>query len=195
VALSELASVVMIDVVLAGDNAIAVAASAAGLPPPLRRRAIGLGTVTGAGLRVLLALVATRLLDIIGLTLAGGLLLLFVAWKLHREFRFGQRAAEGSAARPQKTLKGALFSIIAADVSMSLDNVLAVAGAARDNALVLAVGLLLAVALMAVASNILARAMERYRAIGWVGAAVVAAVALRLIYDGGTDVFVRAFHG
>lgn len=183
-ALGALASVIIIDVVLAGDNAIAVGMAAAGLEPKLRRRVILVGTVLATALRLALAVVATHLLEIIGLTIAGGLLLLFVAWKLYRELR--ATAVEASALQPPRArnFRQALFLVLAADVSMSLDNVLAIAGAARDNLYVLGAGLALSVALMAVASDVIARSMARHRWIGWIGLAVIVFVALHLIYDG-----------
>ena len=189
-ALSALASVIVIDVVLAGDNAIAVGMAAAGLPARQRRRVIAAGTVIATGLRIALAFVAMELLAIIGLTLAGGLLLLFVAWKLYRELRAAndQEALASSAPARAKSFGQALFQVLAADVSMSLDNVLAIAGAARDNVVVLALGLFLSVALMAVASTIIARLMDRHHWIGWIGLAVVTFVALRMIYDGGLEI-------
>ncbi|MGH7091594.1 MAG: YjbE family putative metal transport protein [Stellaceae bacterium] len=186
-ALPAIASVVLIDIVLAGDNAVAVATAAAGLPPAIRRRAIAVGTILATGMRIALALVATELLAIVGLTLAGGLLLLYVAWKLYRDLRAPHTTAKG-AAPAARSFGVALFNILAADVSMSLDNVLAIAGTARSDRVVLAIGLLVSVALMAVASNFLAKAMERYRSIGWVGVAIVTLVALRLIYDGSRDI-------
>jgi YjbE family integral membrane protein len=184
-ALGALASVIVIDVVLAGDNAVAVGMAAAGLPAALRARVILVGTVIATALRIALAVVATQLLAIVGLTLAGGLLLLFVAWKLYRELRREYDAAAASPhLRRPKNFRQALFLVLAADVSMSLDNVLAIAGAARDNYYVLAIGLVLSVALMGVASNFIARSLDRHRWIGWIGLAVVTAVAFRLIYDG-----------
>jgi YjbE family integral membrane protein len=187
--LSALASVIVIDVVLAGDNAVAVGMAAAGLPPTLRARVIFVGTVIATGLRLGLAIVATSLLAIVGLTLAGGLLLLFVAWKFYRELRRGRdAAAAASHPPPARNFRQAVFLVLAADVSMSLDNVLAIAGAARDNLYVLAAGLVLSVALMGVASSVIARSMDRHRWIGWVGLVVVTAVALRLIYDGTVEV-------
>jgi YjbE family integral membrane protein len=145
-------------------------------------------------LRIALATVALELLSIVGLTLAGGILLLWVAWKLFRELRpKGRREPEAHAVRaPAKTFRQALFQVVAADVSMSLDNVLAVAGTAREHFWVLVVGLLLSVALMGVASSLVARLLVRYRWIAWIGLAIVAFVALRLIYDGSTEVIERA---
>jgi YjbE family integral membrane protein len=190
-ALAALASVIVIDVALAGDNAIAVAMAAAGLPAKLRRRVIIAGTAIATLLRIVLATVAMQLLTIIGLTLAGGLLLLFVAWKLYRELRQPLAAAAAGAAARDKTFGAALFQVLAADVSMSLDNVLAIAGAARDNFIVLAIGLILSVALMGVASSVLAPLMERHRWINWVGLAVITYVALHMIVDGGAAVIER----
>jgi len=187
-ALGALVSVVVIDVVLAGDNAIAVGMAAAGLTAKLRRRVILAGVIAATTLRILLSLVAVELLAIIGLTLAGGLLLLWVAWKLYRDMRPGEAAA---ATRGDVSTRfwTALLRILAADVSMSLDNVLAIAGAARQHMVVLVLGLLLSVALMAVASALVARLMARHRWIGWLGLAVITAVALRLIYDGSAEIF------
>lgn len=195
-ALGALASVLVIDVALAGDNAIAVGMAAAGLPPALRRRVIVVGTAIATVLRIALATVATRLLAIVGLTLAGGLLLLFVAWKLYRELRQTQHEGAIAAAAPRgKSFAAALFQVLAADISMSLDNVLAIAGAARDRFYVLAAGLLLSVALMGVASNLVARLVMRYRWIGWIGLATVSYVALRLIHDGTAAIVVRTLAG
>jgi len=188
-ALSALVSVVVIDVVLAGDNAIAVGMAAAGLAPKLRRRVILAGVIGATALRILLSLVAVQLLAIIGLTLAGGLLLLWVAWKLYREMQPGEEAVKGVA--PSTRFWRALFRILAADLSMSLDNVLAIAGAAREHTAVLVLGLLLSVGLMAVASALVARMMARHHWIGWIGLAVITAVALRLIYDGSAEIFTR----
>jgi len=189
-ALGALASVIVIDVVLAGDNAIAVGMAAAGLPLQQRRRVIIVGTVIATALRIGLATIAMSLLEIIGLTLAGGLLLLFVAWKLFRELRgVGDEHQVAPDAAPRaKSFGRALFQVLAADVSMSLDNVLAIAGAARENMVVLALGLLLSVALMAAASSVIARLMDRHRWIGWVGLAVVTFVALHMIYDGSLQI-------
>ncbi|MBB3933205.1 YjbE family integral membrane protein [Kaistia hirudinis] len=197
--LVALATVVLIDLVLAGDNAIVVGMAAAGLPRELRRKAIILGIGAAAALRILFALFATKLLGVIGLTLAGGILLLWVCWKLWRELRSQAHqdeeaellaAAEASASRPGgKTLGQALRQIIIADVSMSLDNVLAVAGTAREHTWVLIVGLVLSVALMGVAANFVANVLKRAPWIAYVGLAVIAYVALRMIWDGGLEMF------
>jgi YjbE family integral membrane protein len=187
-------SVVVIDVVLAGDNAIVVGMAAAGLPRERRRRVILIGIAIATALRILLSLVAMQLLAIIGLTLAGGVLLLWVAWKFYRELRPSpaERAARASAGpEPPSGFGSALLKIVLADVSMSLDNVLAVAGTARDNWWILGLGLLLSVALMGAASTVVARLLDRYRWIAWLGLGLVTFVALRMIYDGSAEVWMH----
>jgi len=194
--LSALLSVVIIDVVLAGDNAIVVGMAAAGLPRELRRRVILLGIAVATLLRIALASVAVSLLAIIGLTLAGGLLLLFVAWKLYRELRHVPQPVEAEPAdAPGKTFGQALFQVVLADISMSLDNVLAVAGTARNHFWVLALGLALSVALMGVASNVVAKLLARHRWVAWIGLAIVTVVALRMIYDGSTEIMHQTLPG
>ena len=191
-----LLSVVIVDVVLAGDNAIVVGMAAAGLPPERRRRAIVLGIVAATGLRILLAYFAVQLLAIIGMTLAGGVLLLWVSWKMYREFREMQVAehatADGCCQKRvplrRKSAGQALTQIVLADVSMSLDNVLAVAGIARDHFELLAFGLVLSVALMGVASTYIARLLDRHFWISWVGLGIITFVALRMIWEGSTQV-------
>ncbi|HEX9489725.1 MAG TPA: TerC family protein [Stellaceae bacterium] len=190
-ALSALLSVVIIDIVLAGDNAIVVGMAAAGLPAQQRQRVIVIGIAAATVLRVALATVATWLLAIIGLTLAGGVLLLWVAWKFSRELWPRHNAdAGGGEPRPPpvKTFRQAVVQITAADVSMSLDNVLAVAGTARDHFWVLALGLVLSVALMGLASNFIARLLARYHWIAWMGLGIITVVALRMIYEGSAEV-------
>lgn len=190
-ALAALGSVVVIDLVLAGDNAIVVGMAAAGLPAAQRRRAILIGIGVATALRIALAFIAVDLLAIIGLTLAGGILLLWVAWKSYRELRpAATRAAAAHVARPRR-LRDAVLRIVLADVSMSLDNVLAVAGTARHHLWVMAGGLLLSVALMGAASHVLSHFMERHRWVAWIGLAIVTFVALRMIYDGSIDVMQR----
>ena len=185
--LAALFQVVMIDLVLAGDNALLVGMAVAGLPPALRRRAILLGVGTATVLRIGLALITLQLLAIIGLTLAGGLLLLFVCWRMYRELRHqGHQARPGRPAT--KTMRAAMIEIALADLSMSLDNVLAVAGAAREHPTVLVIGLSLSVVLMALAANLVARLLARWRWIGWAGLLVVAVVALRMIHEGTAEV-------
>ena len=190
-ALRALGQVVMIDLVLAGDNAIIVGALAAGLPPAQRRKVILIGILAALVMRIAFALVVSQLLQIIGLILAGGLLLLWVAWKMYRELRqtrivpeANEPVADGAGISPSKSFAAAALSVAVADVSMSLDNVLAVAGAAREHPRVLIVGLILSVALMGVAANIIARYIERYRWIAWIGLAVIVWVAGNMIVDG-----------
>ncbi len=195
-ALAAFFQVLMIDLVLAGDNAIVVGALAAGLPPEQRRKVILIGVIAALVLRILFALIVTTLLQIIGLILIGGLLLLWVAWRMWRDLRQPLECSPGSeeivgdehsGLRAAKSLSGAVWAVAVADVSMSLDNVLAVAGAARDHPGILIVGLVFAVALMGIAANIIARYIERYRWIGYVGLAVIVYVAGKMIYDGWVD--------
>lgn len=193
--LSALISVVIIDVVLAGDNAIVVGMAAAALSPAQRRRAILAGIAAATVLRIVFAGIALQLLEIIGLGLAGGLLLLWVAWKLYRELRRAPRpgaVAErpGVAPAPRKRMSQAVMQIVLADLSMSLDNVLAVAGVARTQAepWVLFLGLGLSVALMGAASSLIARLLARHFWLSWVGLAIIAFVAVRMIWLGGGEV-------
>jgi YjbE family integral membrane protein len=187
--------VILIDLVLAGDNAIVVGALAAGLPADQRRKVILIGIIAALVLRIGFALAVTQLLQIIGLILAGGLLLLWVAWKMYRELRHtGQSVGsdeitgdERSGLRPAKSFAAAAWAVALADVSMSLDNVLAVAGAARDHPWVMAMGLVLSVALMGLAANMIAKYIDRYRWIGWIGLAVILWVACNMIYEGVID--------
>jgi YjbE family integral membrane protein len=183
--LAALAQVVMIDVALAGDNAVVVGMAVAGLPPKQKRSAILLGIGGATAIRIALGAVALRLLAIIGLLLAGGLLLLWVCWRMYRELRAPHHEA---AVAPVKTLRQAMLQIILADLSMSLDNVLAVAGAAHGTLWVLAAGLILSVALMGLAAGLIARLLESQRWIAWAGLAIVLYVALTMIWHGGHEV-------
>jgi YjbE family integral membrane protein len=189
--ITALLQIAFIDLVLAGDNAIVVGLAVAGLTTELRRRAILLGLGGAVLLRILFSLVALKMLQILGLTLAGGVLLTWVAWKLYRELREGEAEAHDGPRVAPKSLAGAVGAILLADVSMSLDNALAVAGAARDHIKLLVAGLLLSVALMAVAADWVARLIVKYRWIGYVGLAVVAYVAVDMIVRGTREV-VRA---
>src|SRR5690348_5488559 len=168
-ALAALFQVIVIDLVLAGDNAVVIGLAAAGLPTDQRRRAILVGIAAATAMRVGFAYVALELLAIVGLVLAGGILLLWVSWKMWRELRASARAAEaasfdeGAEASPRKTFTQAAWHIVLADVSMSLDNVLAVAGAAREHPGVLILGLLLSILLMGVAANVIARMLHKHR--------------------------------
>ncbi len=207
--------VLMIDIVLAGDNAVVVGLAAAGLPKEQRGKVILIGILAATVLRILFASVTTYLLSIIGLMLAGGVLLLWVCWKMWRELRAGHEVeedaanaalAEGvdemlhpdeaknkpvskAAAAPRKTFGQAVVQIIVADVSMSLDNVLAVAGAAREHPNVLIIGLALSVALMGAAATLIANLLNKHRWIAYVGLAIILYVALQMIYDGGLEVY------
>lgn len=194
--LSALATVILTDVVLAGDNAIVVGMAAAGLPAEHRRRAILAGIVAATLLRLLFAVLAAHLLRIVGLLLAGGLLLLWVAWKLFRELRKPAEEVQGEAAlegeqirsyRP-KRFRDAVTQIIVADVSMSVDNVLAVSGAAREHTWVLVVGLTLSVALMGLAATLMARLLVRHRWIAYLGLLVILYIALEMIWEGAAQV-------
>lgn len=193
-ALSAFGQVVLIDVVLAGDNAIVVGALAAGLPAAQRKKVILIGIMAALVLRIGFALAVTQLLQIVGLILAGGLLLLWVAWRMWREInpRPTYIDAPGdnddfiaSGAPPAaKSFAAAAWSVALADVSMSLDNVLAVAGAAREHPDILVAGLVLSVALMGIAANIIAQYIERYRWIAYVGLVVIVYVAGKMIWEG-----------
>ncbi len=185
--LTALGQVLLIDLVLAGDNAVVVGMAVAGLPDAQKSRAILIGIAAATVLRIGFALLALRLLAIIGLLFAGGLLLLWVAWRMYRELR-GARHGARSAEAPVKTLRQALVQIVLADVSMSLDNVLAVAGASREHPWVLVFGLTISVVLMGVAARLVAGLLERYRWIAWVGLLVVVYVALRLVWDGAHEI-------
>ena len=198
--LTAFAQVVMIDLVLAGDNAIVIGLAAAGLPRDQRRKAILIGIIAATVLRIIFAILAVHLLALVGLVLAGGLLLLWVCWKMWQELHhnpandeasehalgevFGENGVPEISGAPRKTLRQAVTQIVIADVSMSLDNVLAVAGAARDHMTAMVFGLLLSVALMGVASAFIAKLLNRYRWIAYIGLAIILFVAIRMIYEG-----------
>ncbi len=194
-AMAAFIQVLMIDLVLAGDNAIVVGALAAGLPADQRRKVIIIGVLAALVLRIAFALVVSQLLQVIGLIFIGGLLLIWVAWKMWRELHHAGQSAgspeiegdEASGVRPAKSFAGAAWAVAVADVSMSLDNVLAVAGASRDHPGIMIVGLIFAVLLMGVAANIIAKYIERYRWIAYIGLAVIVYVAGKMIYDGWID--------
>jgi YjbE family integral membrane protein len=195
--LVALGQVIAIDLVLAGDNAIVVGMAAAGVPVEQRRRVIFWGIGAAIGLRIIFALLTTQLLAIIGLTLAGGILLLWVCWKMFRELRSHGRdevapdealCAPAADATHTKTVRAAIWQIVVADVSMSLDNVLAVAGAAKEHPTILIIGLLLSVALMGAAANMVAHLLHKYRWIGWIGLLIITYVALDMIWRGSEEV-------
>jgi len=191
-ALTAFFEILFIDIVLAGDNAIVVGALAAGLPAEQRKKVILIGVIAALVLRIAFALVVSQLLQIVGLVLAGGILLLWVAWRMFREVRHKGESAgsdevsgdEHSGLAPAKSFASAAWGVALADVSMSLDNVLAVAGAARDHPYVLVFGLILSVLLMGLAANFIARYIDRYRWIAWGGLLVILWVACKMIYEG-----------
>jgi YjbE family integral membrane protein len=197
--ISTILQVIFINVVLSGDNAIVVGMAAAGAPLAIRKKVIFYGIAGAVVLRVILSLLAVQFLEIVGLLLAGGVLLLWVSWKLFREIR--ESAAEhagtealtstadgGAVAESSKTLGAAMWQILIADVSMSLDNVLAIAGAAREHPMIMAIGLVLSVALMGIAATFIARLLDRYRWLAWVGLLVIVYVAAQMIWEGGWEI-------
>jgi YjbE family integral membrane protein len=199
-AIATLIQVVMIDLVLAGDNAVVIGLAAAGLPSKQRKRAIVIGILAATALRILCASVATQLLEIVGLLLAGGILLLWVCWKMWRELRAPSEDPHSASEVPaddaverddtiaggvhRKTFGQATLQIVAADLSMSLDNVLAIAGAAREHPFILVFGLLLSIALMGVAADLIARLLQKHRWIAYIGLAIILYVACEMIYRG-----------
>jgi YjbE family integral membrane protein len=193
-ALQALGTVIMIDLVLAADNAIIIGALAAGLPPDERKKVIALGMVAALVMRIGFALIVTQLLEIVGVRLAGGLLLLWVCYKMYRELRPDSQLVmeDGTvihdAPPPAKSFWSAAWAVAVADLSMSLDNVLAVAGASGDHPEIMIFGLVLSVALMGVAANYIARLIENHRWIGWIGLALIVYVALDMIITGGREV-------
>jgi YjbE family integral membrane protein len=203
-ALWALGQVIMIDLVLAGDNAVVIGLAAAGLPKDQRNKAILVGIIAATVLRIGFASITTHLLSILGLLLVGGILLLWVCWKMWREIRENHGDEEGVEAvtgvdynadgtiagkAPRKTFAQAAWQIVVADVSMSLDNVLAVAGAAREHPTVLIIGLALSIALMGLAASFIARLLQRHRWIAYVGLAIILYVALEMIYRGILEVY------
>ena len=204
--LSALAQVVAIDLVLAGDNAIVVGMAAAAVPLAQRKKVIFWGIAAAIVLRIFFALITTQLLAIIGLTLAGGVLLLWVCWKMYRELRSHgadeiapdealtapETDAAVAAAAGGATVGAAIWQIVVADVSMSLDNVLAVAGAAKEHPTILVIGLLLSVVLMGAAANAIAHVLHKHRWIGWVGLLIITYVAFDMIWRGSNEVLAHA---
>ncbi|KSV79774.1 TerC family protein [Ensifer adhaerens] len=192
--LAALLQVIVIDLVLAGDNAVVIGLAAAGLPTDQRKKVILVGIIAATVLRIALASVTVQLLEIIGLLLAGGILLLWVCWKMWREIREQQAAnaagdsGQGSEA-PRKTFMQAAIQIVVADVSMSLDNVLAVAGAAREHPTILVIGLALSIAMMGIAAGFIARLLNRYHWIAYIGLVIILYVALDMIYRGAVEVW------
>lgn len=205
-----LGQVIMIDLVLAGDNAIVIGLAAAGLPKSQRAKAILIGILAATILRIIFAVFTSQLLQILGLLLVGGILLLWVCWKMWRELRDTSHKAEDIAieaiseeyinsdeviakSTDRKTFAQAAWQIIIADVSMSLDNVLAVAGAADGNLEILVIGLILSIALMGLAASFIARLLNKHRWIAYVGLAIILYVATKMIYDGTIEVLPHIF--
>ena len=191
-----LIQVILVDLMLAADNAIVIGLAASSVPQEMRKRVIMYGIAAAAVLRIAFALVTVQLLQIIGLVLAGGLLLLWVCWKLWRELRDTSRATQSHTSSPSGTAKStrqAIVQIVIADISMSLDNVLAVAGIAREHPFILVFGLALSVGLMAFGATVFARLLERYHWIAYVGLAVILQVALVMIWEGSNQVIAIAF--
>ena len=187
--LLALGQVLMIDVILAGDNAVVIGLAATRVPAEMRKKVILLGLAAAVVLRIALSLVAVQLLAIIGLLLAGGILLLWVCWRMWRDLSDHGKAEIAPQIEAGASAKKAILQILVADVSMSLDNVLAVAGAARHHVDVLVIGLLLSIALMGAAATYIAKLLEKYRWISYIGLAIVVYVALKMIYDGGMEVW------
>ena len=198
--IAALVQVVLIDLALAGDNAVVIGLAAAGLPPEQRKRAIAIGILSATALRILGAAIATQLLQMLGLALAGGILLLWVCWKMWRDIYTAPRDRERGDERPvasalepnhavakerhRKSFGRVVVRIVVADVSMSLANVLAIAGAARGHPFALAFGLLLSIALMGVAANLISRLLQKHRWIAYLGLATILYVACEMIYRG-----------
>ena len=198
--ISALLQVVMVDLVLAGDNALVVGMVAASVAREDRAKAIMIGIVAATLMRVVFAVITAQLLQIIGLTLAGGLLLLWVCWKLWREIRQQRRQAIADPAgcamfRPAKSFGRAVGQIVLADISMSLDNVLAVAGVARQHTWVLVVGLVLSVAFMGAAASLIAGLLHRLHWLSYIGLGIILFVACHMIFDGTADVWGIASKG
>jgi len=193
--LAALGQVVLIDLIFSGDNAMVLGTLAAGLPADQRKKVLAIGVIIAMVCLIGFALVATQLLQVVGLLFGGGLLLLWVAWKLYREITqkhgepetFDDPSTPAIEGRRRKTFGQAVFQVAATNLSMSLDNVLAVAGAARAHPAVLLFGLALSVTLMAVAANYIARIIERYRWVSYIGLVVILYVAGSMIYHGWID--------
>ena len=193
---SAFVQIVLIDIVMSGDNAIIIGMAAAGLPPELRKKAIFWGIIGATVLRIFFAVIVVQLLAIIGIKVVGGLLLLWVCWRMWQEIRAGvtvedmEREADEKAQKgPPKTMRMAMINIIVADATMSLDNVLAVAGAARDHLEMLIFGLVLSIALMALTANFIAKLLEKHSWLGYLGLAIIAYVAVQMLWQGSAEVY------
>ena len=188
-------NVMLIDIVMSGDNAIVIGLATKTLHGAERKKAIALGVILATVLRIIFACTAVTLLKVIGLKFAGGILLLYVAWKFYSELR-SDKHGEQSGGKPAaaRTLSGAIWLIVLADVSMSLDNVLAVAGAARENLIILGIGLVFSILLMAVASNYIAGKMDRFPQIQWLGLLIILFVAIDMLLSGSSELDSKLFH-
>jgi len=188
--LIALGQILLIDISLAGDNAIAVGLAAAGLPKEDRKKAVLIGILAATLLRIVFAFFAVQMLQITGLLVAGGLLLLWVSWKMYREIRHSHQSSKSSTGHDKplpKKLSAAIIQITLADISMSLDNVLAVAGVARDHFWVLVVGLAVSVLLMGVASTYIVKLTDRYKWVAYLGLAIILYTSLHMMWDGTID--------
>ncbi|HEX7727305.1 MAG TPA: TerC family protein [Rhizomicrobium sp.] len=205
-AMVALLQVILIDIVLAGDNAVVIGMAASRVPVGQRARVIFWGLAAAVIIRIILATITATLLAVIGLMFAGGILLLWVSWRLYRDIKEGQEDEVGHhtittggdhpKARPpldDKGVRRAIGHIVVADISMSLDNVLAVAGAAREHVWVLAVGLVLSIAMMGIAASMIARLLRKHPWINYAGLIIVFYVAMRMIWDGGHEIVHHAF--
>ncbi|HUL80914.1 MAG TPA: YjbE family putative metal transport protein [Gammaproteobacteria bacterium] len=190
--LVELLEVVLVNLVLSADNAIVVGMAVAGLPAGRRWRVMVLGIGAATGLRIVFAAFTVQLLAVIGLLLAGGLLLLWISWKLWRELRGGRLSLDVTAGAAPKSMREAIVQIVVADVSMSLDNVLAVAGVARSDFWVLVIGLGLSIAFMGLAAALIARLLNRHPWIAYVGLLVILYVAVKMVSEGVVEVLAAA---
>lgn len=177
--------ILWLNIVLSGDNAVVIGMAAAGLSPKLRSRAVLFGIVTAAVLRVVFSIFATYLLNLWWVALVGGLALLYIAWTFFKELRHhGEEAEEGGGESREKTLAQALWQIVLADVSMSLDNVLAVAAVARNDVVMLVIGLTASIILMGLLGGLLARLLDRFKVVAYVGVALIAWIGIELTWEG-----------
>lgn len=183
----DIVQIIFADIVLSGDNALVIGMAAAGLPPELRKRAIFLGMALAAGMRIGFAVIASYLLSIPGILIIGGLLLSWVCWRFYKDIQeFNKKEEEQAAEQPEgsNSFRRALFTILLADVSMSIDNIVAVAAIARDNTTLLVFGLGLAILMMAFFANLIMRVMLKYRWLSYLGLALLVYLSAMMLYDG-----------
>jgi len=181
---SQFLEILWLNVILSGDNAVVIGLAAAGLPERLRAKAVLFGIIAAAVLRIVFSIFATFLLTLWWIDIVGGLALLYIAWGFYKELRGSEEAEELGREAKEKTLLQALWQIIIADVSMSLDNVLAVAAVARNNLPMLILGLLVSIVLMGVLGGFLAKLLDRYKIIAWIGLALIAWIGIELLWEG-----------